>query len=167
MNPTTFEVTTAVTRESCRAQATARLGHHLREILVVVAMLGLGTAILHAIHSDKTQLMAIALAVAAAYALFAIPLTAARLYASRNAAVDSIWLSFEEEGVSVSTKVEESWLEYGQVTQLWENSRYVMICVRHHTPLVFRKSEVLGQRAEELKAFLKEKTGREFRPFRG
>ena len=167
MESAVFEVTTSVTRQSCRAQATARLGHHMKEIFIVVVALALGTGILYAIGSPKARIMAVVLAVAAAYAVFAIPLTAARLYASRNAAVDSIHLSFEAEDFCVSTKVEETWLEYAQVSGLWENSAYMMICARHHTPLVFRKDEVAGQRAEALRAFLQERTGCEFRWFRG
>lgn len=162
-----FEVSTSVTRESCRAQAGARLAHHVREIVVAVIGLALATAILYAIHSRHAQTVLVVTVVAAGYACLAVPLTGMRLYASRNAAVDSIWLSFQSDDFFISTKVEQTYAEYEQIRMMDENSRYIVLIVRHHAPVVFRKDEVLGGRADELKAFLVNKTGLEFRSFRG
>lgn len=167
MEFTGFEVGTSVTRESCRAQAAARLSHHLREIVVLLAGLALATGILFAIRSPKAGVLAIVTAVAAAYACLAVPMTAARLYASRNIAVNSILIAFGEEDFRVITSVEETRFEYGRVTRLEENSGYMILSLRHHTPLVFRKDEVLGGRGDALKAHLEGKTGCAFRSFKG
>lgn len=167
MELTGFEVATSVTRESCRAQALARRSHHVREIAVVLAGLALATVILLAIRSPKAEVLAILTAVAAAYALLAVPLTAERLYASRNIAVNSILIAFGDDDFRVITSVEETRFEYGRITRMEENSVYMILSLRHHTPLVFRKDEVLGGRGDALKAYLEGKTGCAFRSFRG
>lgn len=167
MEDTFFEVCTSVTREGCRAQAAARLYHHVREIYVVLAGLALGAGILYAIRSPRAGLLVILLAAAAVYALLAVPLTAARLYASRNEAVNSILIAFGGEDFRVITSVEETRFEYARITRLEENSAYMILYLKHHTPLVFRKDEVLGGQAGALRAHLEGKTGGAFRSFRG
>ncbi len=167
MEEKTFAVDTGVTRESCRALAAARLSHHVREIIVVLVGLALAAGILYAIRSPKADTLILILLLAALYALLAVPLTGMRLYNSRNAAVDSIWIAFEPDAFRVSTKVEESWFEYDQITRMEENSKYVILFLRHHTPLTFRKDQLAVGNAGALKAFLEEKTGRAFRNFRG
>lgn len=167
MSTIPFEVSTTITREGCRAQAQARIGHHIREIYVLLAGLALATAILFAIHSRHADTMLCVCAIVALYDVLMIPMTSSRLYASRNTAVDSIWLSFTDEDFFVSTNVEETYMEYAQITHIYANSRFVVLCAKHHTPLVFKKSEVMHQRADELLQFLVNKTGQELRPFRG
>lgn len=162
-----FEVTTGVTREGCRAQAKSRMRHHFREICILLAVLGLGTTVLFAIHSDKAKLVGAVFAAALFYGAVAVPATSMRLYASRNTAVDSVWLCFGEEDLFVSTNVEETYIEYSGITRLDENSKYMVLYVKHHTPLVFKKAEVADGRTEALKAFLEEKTGHAFRSFGG
>lgn len=167
MEFTDFEVGTSVTRAGCRAQAVARLTHHAHEICVVLAGLALATVVLFAIHSPKTGVLAILTVAAAAYAALVVPVTAARLYASRNASVNSILIIFGQEDIQVLTHVEKTRLEYDQITHLEENSEYMILSLRRHTPLVFRKDEVLSGRNAALKAYLEERTGRAFRSFRG
>lgn len=167
MEFTGFEVGTSVTRESCRAQAVARRSHHVREIIVLLSGLALGTGILFAIRSPKAGALAVVTAVAAAYACLAVPMTAARLYASRNEAVNSILIAFGGEDFRVITSVEETRFEYARITRLEENSTYMILYLKHHTPLVFRKDEVLGGQAGALRAHLEGKTGGAFRSFRG
>jgi len=165
MEFTDFEVATSVTRESCRVQAKARRSHHVREIIVVLAGLALAAGILFAIRSPRAELLAIATVIAAVYACLAVPMTAERLYASRNIAVNSILISFGEADFRVITSVEETRFEYGRVTRLEESAGYMILSLRHHTPLVFRKDEVLGGRGDALKAHLEGKTGCAFRSF--
>lgn len=162
-----FEVGTTVTRQGCRAQAAAQLSHHMREICVVLAGLALATGILFAIHSPKAGVLACLTLLAAAYALLVVPVTAARLYASRNGSVNSILVVFGQKSIQVLTHVEKTRLEYDQITHLEENSEYMILSLRSHTPLVFRRDEVLGGRTDALKAYLEEKTGRAFRSFKG
>lgn len=162
-----FEVNTTVTRESCTAQAKEKLAHHVREIYIVTIGLALIAAILFAIRSPKAEIAAAAFAIAALYNVLAVPLASARLYASRNAAVNSIFLTFGEENMRIITSVEDTAVSYDQITHMAENSGFVILYVRHHTPVVFKKTGVLNHRADELKAFLEAKTGRSFRPFRG
>ena len=162
-----FEVNTATTRESCRAQARATLSHHIRGICLITLALALATLILHAIGSPKADTMAIVFAVVAVYNIFAVPMTAARLYASRNTAVDSIFLAFCGDHVRVSTNVEETLIDYDQITHMAENSGYFILYAKRHTPVTFKKTEILGQRADELRVFLEKQTGQTFRPFRG
>lgn len=157
-----FEVKTSVTREGCRAQAKASLAHHMKELCVALAVLALAVVILRAVHSARVELVATVLGLAVLYALTAVPLTAMRLYSSRNTAVDHILLVFYADEVRVNTSVEDTWLEYDQVKRLDESAKHIIIFARHHTPLVFRKDEVLGG-AEALKAFLEAKTGKSFR----
>lgn len=166
MEFTGFEVGTSVTRESCRAQALAKRAHHVREIWVLLAALALGTGILYAIRSPEAPWLAGVTAAAAIYACLAVQMTAARLYASRNIAVNSILISFGEADFRVITSVEETRFEYGRVTCLEEISGHWILSLRHHTPLVFRKDEVLGGRAEALRAHLEGKTGCAFRSIR-
>ena len=90
-----------------------------------------------------------------------------RLYASRNAAVNSILIAFEENVMRVSTSVEETTMEYSRITGMEQNSEFIILYVKHHTPLVFRKEEVLHRRADQLCQFLENKTGKELRSFRG
>lgn len=162
-----FEVNTTVTRESCTAQARAKLAHHVRGICVFTIGLALGTAILFAIRSPKAEIVAAVFAVVALYNLLAVPMTSARLYSSRNSAVNSIFLIFEESELRIITSVEETKVRYEQIGYMAENSGFLILYVKHHTPIAFRKDEVLHHRADELKAFLEAKTGRSFRPFRG
>lgn len=166
MDPTVFEVGTSVTRESCLAQALARRSHHVREIIILLAVLALATGILFAIRAPEASWLASATVIAAVYACTAVPLTAARLYASRNIAVNSILISFSEEDFRVITSVEETRFGYDRVTRLEEISGHWILSLRHHTPLVFRKDEVLGGRGEALKAHLEGKTGCAFRSIR-
>lgn len=167
MSATSFEVSTTITRDGCRAQAQARIGQHRREIYVLLAGLALATAILFAIHSQHADTMLGVTAIIVLYDVLMIPMTAERLYSSRNTAVDSIWLSFGEEDMFVSTNVEETYIEYDQVTHIYANSRFIVLCAKHHAPLVFKKTEVLGQRADELIQFLVNRTGKELRSFHG
>ena len=161
-----FEVHTSVTREACRVQAKASLAHHMKEICVVLAGLALTTVILYAVRSPRLELAAAVLGLAALYACLAVPLTAMRLYSSRNTAVDGIQLVFYAGEVRVITSVEDTWLEYDQMKRMDESSKYFLLYMKHHTPLVFRKDEVLGG-ADGLKAFLEEKTGKSFGRVRG
>jgi len=162
-----FEVNTTVTKESCTARAKAGMSHHIREIYVLTVGLALGTAILYAIRSPKANIVAAVFGFVALYNLLAVRLTSARLYSSRNTAVNSILLMFEEDGLQIVTSVEETRLGYERITHLNENSGFIIIDFRHHVPVAFKKTEVLNHRADELKAFLEAKTGRSFRPFRG
>lgn len=162
-----FEVTTTITREGCRAQATARLSHHVREICVVLAVIALATLILFVIRSTKTVYAAIGFAVVAVYAFLVIPMHSMRLYASRNAAVNSILIAFEENVMRVSTSVEETAIEYSRITGMEQNSEFIILYMKHHTPLVFKKTEVLHRRADQLCQFLENKTGKELRSFKG
>ena len=52
------------------------------------------------------------------------------------------------------------------LTGLWEDERYMMITMRHHTPLVVAKAQLNGGQAEGLAQFLEKKTGLEIRHFR-
>ena len=162
-----FEVKTSITREGCRAQAAASLAHHIREICLITTILALATAVLYAIRSPKVEIVGAIFAVVALYNLLAIPMTSMRLYSSRNSAVDSIFLAFENDSLRVSTNVEDTWIDYDQITHMAENSGFYILYAKHHTPLTFKKTEVLGGRADELKVFLEKQTGQTFRPFRG
>jgi len=162
-----FEVHTQVTRESCRAQARASLVHHVREIYILSVGLALAMAILYAIHSPKAHIAAIAFALVMAYDFLAVPVNAVRLYASRNMAVKRIVVRFAKKSMRITTGVEDTYVGYDKITYMAENSGYFILYASHHAPVVFRKSEVLDLRADELKAFLEAKTGRSFRPFRG
>lgn len=161
-----FEVNTSVTREACWAQARASRAHHVKEICVVLIGLALATVILYAVHSPKTEYAAAALGLAAMYAVLAVPLTAMRMYSSRNTAVDNILLVFYADELRVNTNVEDTWLEYDQIKRMDESKKYMILYAKHHAPLTFRKDEVRGG-AEELKAFLEQKTGKSFRRVRG
>jgi len=161
-----FEVRTSVTREGCRAQARTTLSHHLKEIWVVLAGLALTAVILYAVRAPRAWVAAAAFCIAALYAYLAVPLTAMRLYSSRNPAVRSIVLKFGENGVRVRTSVEDTAMEYGRIRQMDECGKYIVIYVRHHTPLVFRRDEVPDMGADDLKAFLEGKTGKSFRQVR-
>lgn len=167
MEFTDFEVGTSITREGCRAQAAARLSHHTHEICVVLTGLALAAGILFAIHSPKASVMAGLTLLAAAYASLVVPITAARLYASRNESVNSILIVFGQENICVTTSVEKTRLEYDQIKHLEENSEFMILSLCHHTPLVFRKDEVLGGQVDALKAHLEGKTGFAFRSFKG
>ena len=156
-----FEVNTSVTRESCWVQARAARAHHVKEICVVLAGLALATGILYAVRSPRVEFAATALGLAALYALLAVPLTALRLYSSRNTAVDNILLVFYADELRVNTNVEDTWLEYDQIRRMDESSKYFIVYAKHHAPLTFRKDEVMGG-ADGLKAFLEEKTGKRF-----
>ena len=162
-----FEASFRVTKESCRALAKAKSSQYFRTVWVCNALIALGVTILWVIGSFHARWLTVVLALLVLHSALGVRLAAWWMYASRNASVDVTRLSFLNEGVYVRSRVEESLIRYDHVTGLRRDGEYLMIYMRHHTPLVFRKSEVLGQRAEELKAFLKEKTGREFRPFRG
>ena len=56
---------------------------------------------------------------------------------------------------------------FDEITHMAENSGFFILYAKHHTPLTFKKTEVLGGRADELKVFLEKQTGQTFRPFRG
>lgn len=156
-----FEVSTSVTRESCWVQARASLVHHVKEICVALVGLALATGILYAVHSPRAQLAATVFGLAELYALLAVPLTAMRLYSSRNTAVDNILLVFYADELRISTNVEDTWLEYDQIRRMDESVKYIIIYAKHHAPLTFRKDEVMGG-ADGLKMFLEEKTGKKF-----
>ena len=159
-----FEVNTTVTRESCRVQAKARLAQHIRRVHIVIIGLALAGAILLAIHSPKADIVAAVFGVVVLYNLLVVRMTAMRLYSSRNAAVNSILLTFGEDRMRITTGVEDTFMNYDKVVRLAENRDYIIIYAEHYVPIAFRKSEVLGQRADGLKAFLEAKTGRSFRP---
>ena len=161
-----FEVNTTVTKESCKARAKASMAHHVREIYVLTIGLALGAAILYAIRSPKANIVAAIFAVAALYNAFAVQLTSMHLYASRNTAVNSIFLVFEENALHIVTSVEETRLGYDRITHMNENSGFLILYFKHHVPIAFKKTEVLNHRADELKAFLEAKTDRSFRSFR-
>lgn len=166
MESSVFEVNTSVTRKSCRVQAAARLAHRMRGVYVVLACLALTAGILFAIRSTKVEIAVAALAIAAVYALLAVPVDAARLYSSRHQAVNSVFLMFDQDGFRVATSVEDTRFAYDQIIRMEERSGYVILYIRHHTSLAFRREEVLGGRSGALKAYLEEKTGSAFRSHR-
>lgn len=159
-----FEVHTEVTRAGCRAQARASMAHRVRGAMLMAIALALGTVILYAVGSAKAGYLAIVFGAVSAYALLATPLTAIRLYHSRNAAVNGICITFEDAQICVRTRVEERRMAYDQMIHLAEDSDYLILYVRQHAPIVFAKAEVVRRSAEDLKAFLEEKTGRAFAP---
>jgi len=162
MKETRFEVNIRVTRESCRALARARSSQHIRVIWLCNTAIALGVLILWAVDSRDAVWLTVLLAVLVLHTVLRPYLTALRLYASRNAAVDVIRLSFSDEGIAVFSNVEESMLRYSMVTGLKEDSAYIIIFMRHHTPLVICKAE-LEDKVEGLKEYLKEQTGLEIR----
>ena len=163
MDSTVFEVNTSVTRQSCRVQAAARCAHRVHEMNVVLAGLALTTGILFAIRSDKAWIAAAALAAAVIYTVLVVPVTAARMYSSRHRAVNSVFLMFDQDGFRVATSVEDTRFAYDQIIRMEEREDYMILYIRHHTPLAFRREEVLGGRSGALRAYLEGKTGSAFR----
>ena len=163
MDGTVFEVNTSVTRRGCRVQAAARMAHHLHEMNMVIFCLALAAGILFAIRSGKAWIVAAALALAAVYSLLLVPVTAARLYASRHRAVNSVFAMFDADGFRVATSVEDTRFGYDQIIRMEERSGYMILYIHHHTPVAFRREEVLGGRSDALRAHLEEKTGSAFR----
>lgn len=163
MQDAVFEVNTSVTRKSCRVQAAARMAHRMREMNVVLAGLALTTGILLAIRSSKAWIAAAVLAAAVVYTVLIVPATAARLYSSRHRDVNSVFIMFDADGFRVATSVEDTRFAYDQILRMEERAEYMILYIRHHTPLAFRREEVLGGRSGALKAYLEEKTGGAFR----
>lgn len=161
-----FEVTSRVTRESCRAQARARAGQHNHVVWLVNVMMALGVAVLWSIGSFHARWMTLLLVVLVAQTLLGVRLEGWRLYLGRNEAVPEVRQTFDAEGISVKTRVEESRIGYASVTGLFEDGRYVVVLLKHHTPLVLLKADVPDGRAAQLKQLLAERTGLAFRTLR-
>lgn len=161
-----YKATFRVTRESCHALAKAKSSQYFRTVWVCNALIALGVAILWAIGSRHAWWLTVVLAALVFHSALGMRLSAWRMYASRNASVDVTRLSFMEEGVKVKSRVEESMIRYDQFTGLRRDGRYLMIYMRHHTPLVVCDDEVEGGKAAELAAFLTERTGMTPRAFR-
>lgn len=162
-----FEVTSCVTRESCRAQARARAGQHNRIIWLVNVLMALSVAILWSVGSFHRFWMTALLALLVLQTLLRTRIDGWRMYSARNESAPEAILSFGEDDICVKSRVEESRIGYDSVTGLAQDSRYVIVLLRHHTPLVVRKEEVPGARAIELEHFLTRRTGMAFRTLRG
>ena len=161
-----FEVTSRVTRESCSAQARAKAGQHNRLIWLIILLMALCVAILWAIGSFHARWMTVVLGLLVLETLLRVRLDGWRMYMARNESVPEVRMLFDETGVGIRTRVEESRIGYDAVTGLFEDSRYVVVLVRHHTPLVLMKSDVSGGRAAQLQQLLTDKTGIVFRKLR-
>ena len=160
-----FEATFRVTRESCRALAKAKSSQYFRTVWVCNALIALGVTILWVIGSYHARWLTVVLAALVLHSALGMRLSAWRMYASRNASVDVTRLSFLDEGVYVKFRVEESLIRYDQFTGLRRDGKYLMIYMRHHTPLVVCDDEVAGGKAAELAEFLTERTGMALRAF--
>ena len=66
----------------------------------------------------------------------------------------------------MQSPVEETFIHYPLITELREDGRFLMLYMRHHTPLVVDRQEVAGGRGAELTEFLQERTGLEIRAYR-
>lgn len=161
-----FEATFRVTRESCLALARARSNQYFRTVWLCNAVIALCVALLWAVGSSHAPWLTAVLAVLVLNALLGARLTAARMYASRHADATEMRLSFSAEGVRVHSAVEESLIRYPLITGLREDRCFLVLYMRHHTPLVVPKAEVGQGRSAELTAFLRERTGLEIRPLR-
>lgn len=158
-----IEVASRVTRESCRAQARAKVGRHNGFAWLICALMTIAVVLLWRIGSFHARWMTVLLAVFLAQTLLGVRLEGWRLYSGRNESVTEVQLTFDEEGVSVKTCVEETRIGYGSVTGLWEDDRYIVVLLKHHTPLVLLKADVPDGRAAKLQAMLSQKTGLAFR----
>lgn len=161
-----FEATFRVTRENCRILARAKTGQHRRTIWLCNLLVALCVAILWVVRSANALWLTGVLAVLLLHSAIGARLTALRLYAARNASVDVTRLSFCEEGICVQSSVEETFIHYPLITELREDGRFLMLYMRHHTPLVVDRQEVAGDRGAELTEFLQERTGLEIRAYR-
>ena len=161
-----FEASFRVTKESCRALAKAKSSQYFRTVWVCNALIALGVTILWVIGSFHARWLTEVLALLVLHSALGVRLAAWWMYASRNASVDVTRLSFLNEGVYVRSRVEESLIRYDHVTGLRRDGEYLMIYMRHHTPLVICDGEVADGKAAELEAFLSERTGQTVRFFR-
>lgn len=161
-----FEVTSRVTQESCRAQARAKAGQRTRVVWVVNVMMALGVAVLWSIGSFHAKWMTVLLIVLVAQTLLGVRIEGWRLYLGRNEAVPEVRLMFDAGGISVKTRVEESRIGYASVTGLFEDGRYVVVLLKHHTPLVLLKADVPNGQAAQLRQLLADQTGLAFRTLR-
>ena len=64
------------------------------------------------------------------------------------------------------TRVEETRMDYGAVTGLFEDAGYLVVRMKHHTPLVVLKADVPGGQADALRDMLCRKTGQTVRRMR-
>lgn len=160
-----FEANFRVTKESCHALAKAKSSQYFRTVWVCNALMALGVAILWAIGSFHARWLTVVLVLLVLHSALGVRVAAWWMYASRNASVEVTRLSFLEEGVYVRSRVEECLLSYDHVTGLRRDGEFLMIYMRHHTPLVVSDSEVAGGKAAELEAFLTGRTGQTVRFF--
>lgn len=158
-----FRATFRVTPESCHALAKAKSSQHQCAVWLCNAVIALGVVILWVVGSRSAVWMTAVLALVVFNSLMSARLTAWRLYGSRNSSVDVTKLKFDSKGIHVHSRVEESLLRYDQITGLRRDGKYLMIYLKHHTPLVVSADEVEDGRADELEAFLMERTGEEVR----
>lgn len=166
MSQPLFEVVSHVTPESCMAQARARKGQHGKLIWVINLMTAVCVAVMWIIQFKGAIWMTVLLGILLLQALLQETLGGWRAYAARNESVREIRLAFSEAGIWVRTRVEESHFDYSAVTGLCENGKFLVVLMRHHTPLVMAKSEITGGTADELVDCLKERTGLSVRPLR-
>lgn len=156
-----FQATTRITKEGCRFRARARAGQHRHVVWACNAVVALCAAALWAVNSPNAVWVTAMLAALVLYGVFRSPAAGLLMYMARHESVDSIHLAFDEEGITVNTRVEKSLIRYERVTDICADARFIMINMRHHTPLVFARTDVDGGKADELAAFLAERTGRE------
>lgn len=161
-----FEATSKVTRESCRALAKAKVGQHSRVIWVINALIALCVAALWAVRSPSAGWLTALLLLLVAQNMLRRPITAAVMYATRSQTAEGVKLTFDDEGIGVRTRVENSRLRYDAVIGLREDDRFLILLFRNHTPLVVEKSGVTGGGIGELTAFLTRRTGCEVRALR-
>ena len=86
-----------------------------------------------------------------------------RLYSARNKEAHEVRLTFADGGIWVRTRVEETRMDYGAVTGLFEDAGYLVVRMKHHTPLVVLKADVPGGQADALRDMLCRKTGQTVR----
>ena len=89
-----------------------------------------------------------------------------RLYSARNKEAHEVRLTFADGGIWVRTRVEETRMDYGAVTGLFEDAGYLVVRMKHHTPLVVPKADVPGGQADALRDMLCRKTGQTVRRLR-
>ena len=159
MSQTLFEIVTHVTRDSCRAQARAHSGRRSRTAWICCAMIAAGVAVLWAVDAKFAVWPTVLLGILLVQMLLQSETLGWRLYSARNREAHEVRLPFADGGIWVRTRVEETRLDYGAVTGIYEDPGYLVVRMKHHTPLVVPKADVPGGQAGALRDMLCRKTG--------
>ena len=166
MSQTLFEIVTHVTRDSCRAQARAHSGRRSRTAWICCAMIAAGVAVLWAVDAKFAVWPTVLLGILLVQMLLQSETLGWRLYSARNREAHEVRLTFADGGIWVRTRVEETRMDYGAVTGLFEDAGYLVVRMKHHTPLVVLKADVPGGQADALRDMLCRKTGQTVRRLR-